>query len=216
MTPLGLRGPALLATCALLCACSALRPEPEVRVVYQQAETRAALERIERLELELERLRADLKAAETALITAESGLKGVHTRADAVSALAEARIQLERAASSTPWRKGELDGAQTKLEEADRQVQLGHFGAAIFFASRAKRVSDALIHESQTAHNSKNTRWIQATRVNMRAGPSTRHGIVAVLLRNTPVFQERIVGDWALVRTPSGHVGWVSRSFLSL
>src|SRR5262245_42254894 len=61
--------------------------------IYRQAQA----ERIRTLEREVARLRADLDEAESAMVAIESGLRGPQTRADAVSALAEARISVERA-----------------------------------------------------------------------------------------------------------------------
>jgi hypothetical protein len=65
---------------------------------FREAET----ERAAQLLQEIARLKADLKTAEEALVEAESGLAGSHTRADAVSSLATTRIQIERAASRAP------------------------------------------------------------------------------------------------------------------
>jgi hypothetical protein len=56
---------------------------------------RAEAERIERLEEQIELLGADLRRAEKALVLAESGLRGSYSRADAVSALAESKIEAE-------------------------------------------------------------------------------------------------------------------------
>ena len=56
------------------------------------------------LELEIDRLRADLGAAEQALVAVESGMRGGQTRAEAVSMLAEARIEVDRAQKRAPWR----------------------------------------------------------------------------------------------------------------
>ena len=38
---------------------------------------------------------------------------------------------------------------------------------------------------------------------------SEESSILATLTRGTPVFAERSDGDWSLVRTPEGEVGWV-------
>jgi hypothetical protein len=181
----------------------------------QRAEQRAASERVERLEREVRRLHTDLKAAEEALIAAESGLIGNRTRADAVSALAEARIQVEQAAGAAPWRQDGLAQARSKLAEADRQIQDGHFGASIFFASRAERVADELIAEARQAAASPSTRWVSGRGVNMREGPTTRARVLSTLALRTPVFQEKVVGNWALVRTPAGEIGWVHRTLLA-
>ena len=53
-------------------------------------------ERAAYLEREVQRLQQDLRQAEASLVAIESGLRGAHTRADAVSAIAEARIELVR------------------------------------------------------------------------------------------------------------------------
>ena len=60
--------------------------------VYRRAEA----ERIEFFEREIARLREDLARAEASIVAMESGLRGSQSRADAVSAIAEARIALDR------------------------------------------------------------------------------------------------------------------------
>ena len=89
----------------------------------------------------------------------ESGLRGLHTRADAVSAVAEARIALDRVSKSVPWRRERVAEARAKLEEADRQLASDHLGSAVFFASRAQRITDALRAETQQV-----AKWSDAAR----------------------------------------------------
>ena len=60
---------------------------------------RAETERADQLSLEIDRLQADLRTAEQALVEVGSDLAGSNSRADAVSSLAVTRIQVERAAS---------------------------------------------------------------------------------------------------------------------
>jgi len=61
-------------------------------------------------------LRADLREAEEAMVAIESGLRGVYSRADAVSTLAESRIAVERASQNVPWRGERVLDAQQKIE----------------------------------------------------------------------------------------------------
>jgi hypothetical protein len=119
--------------------------------VYQRAQQ----ERMAHLQREVARLRADLHQAEEAMVTIESGLRGVHTRAGAVSALAEARIAVEQASQSAPWRPAEAREARAKLEEAERQLEAGHSGSAIFFASRAHRIAETLSEEADRVARTK-------------------------------------------------------------
>ena len=209
------------AAAAFLAACATPAPgpsgpDPEARVAAQlEAERRANEERLAMLEQDVARLRADLRHAEETLIAAESGLSGNSTRADAVSSLAEARVQYERAAKSAPWHEASLREAKTKLEEADRQIQRTHFGSAIFFASRAKRIAEGAIEDARQARADGSVLFVRAQRVNMRKGPGKSHGVVDVLVQNTPVYREETLGNWTLVRTPDGKIGWVFRSLLA-
>ncbi len=178
--------------------------------IYREAQ----LEQIHTLEREIQRLRGELNEAEAAMVAIESGLRGAQTRADAVSALAEARISVERARTSAPWRGAEIAEVTEKLDEAERQFQSGNSGSAVFFASRAKRVADVLIDEARRVAGSPGMRKITAPRANLRAGPSTSDAVLVVLGQATPVLPQRSDGEWVLVRTPDGAAGWVHASLL--
>jgi hypothetical protein len=192
------------------CASGGPPPPADDAEIYRRAES----ERVSRLEREVERLRADLAEAEQELVAAESGLRGSRSRADAISALAEARIQVERAAQRAPWRAPLLKEAEEKLDEAERLVEARNFGSAIFFASRAARIARNALEEARMAESESGARIISGRRVNLRDGPSTQHAVLAVLLVGTPVFPEREEGDWVLLRTADGPVGWVHHSLI--
>lgn len=186
-------------------------PEPFPVAVLPRVEA----EREEVYEREIERLRADLAEAEASLVAMESGLRRPHSRADAVSALAEARIAVERVAPGIPWRRDRVEEAQAKVREGEQQLELGHIGSAVFFASRAQRITESLRSEVRQVDAWTNRRLVIGRRVNLRAGPSTDHPVLRVVSRNTPVFEERHQGDWALIFTPTGQVGWIHASLLS-
>jgi hypothetical protein len=178
--------------------------------VYRSAQA----ERVAYLEREVERLRADLRQAEESLVAIESGLRGVHTRADAVSLLAEARIEVDRAGRNIVWRPERMREAHAKLDEAERQLQAGHAGSSVFFASRAQRIAQNLNDEALKLARDDSARFVKTERANLRTGPSTEHDVVETLEEATPVFAERQRGDWVLVRTLGGPVGWIHTSLL--
>jgi len=179
--------------------------------VYRRAET----ERAARLAREVEELRGDLRQAEEALVAAESGLRGSYTRADAISRLAEARIRVARARNAAPWRGSQIAEAQEKLEDAERQVAAGHYGAGLFLVYRAERISDALEDEARRVYATPGARFVRSGRVNLRSGPSTDETVLSVLTLGTPVFPETDDSPWVLVRTASGEVGWVHATLIA-
>ena len=203
-----------------LTSCAAFQaPAPELCESVEAAEVteiyaRADDTRTRQLEIEVKRLRADLQEAEESLIAIESGLLGTQGRADAVSALAETRIEIARAERNAPWSVERIEEARQKLAEAERQFQTGHTGSAVFFASRARRIANGVNDEARRVANTPGTGFIKGNRVNLRAGPSTQHEILAVLVGSTPVFRERTDGDWLMVRTTTGVVGWIHFSLL--
>ena len=186
------------------------------RVVVEAAERNASAATIGQLQSEIRRLSSDLKQAEKALISAESSLTEVHTRAQAVRALAEARNEIEQAVIQTPWRRKEAEVASRKLEEADRQLQAGHIGASILFASRARRIASDIGAEARTVRGGKKAKQIGARPVRLRSTASSKGKIVAVIPPHRPVFPEKVHGKWVLVRTLSGKVGWVPTTALQV
>jgi hypothetical protein len=186
----------------------AAAPDPNV---YRRADA----DRLKLLEAEVERLRADLRNAEETLMAVESGLREAQTRAEVVSQLAEARIQVDRAAKRAPWRADAVAEARQKLDEADRQLADGHVGSAIFFVSRASRVAATLQAEADRVASAPRAQSIRGSRVNLRAEPRTDSEVLAVLHAELPVFPESELGEWVLIRTVSGKVGWVHASLLA-
>jgi hypothetical protein len=172
-------------------------------------------ERTAYLEREVERLQQDLRQAEASLVAIESGLRGAHTRADAVSAIAEARISVERAERQAPWRRTESVEARDKLAEAERQLAAGRAASAVFFASRASRIAEGLLAEARQLERHPAARFVAAPRVNLRARPSTDAPVLEVLHEATPVLPEREEGEWVLVHTLRGPVGWVHAALLT-
>lgn len=202
---------AAVAAVLLLVGCASPEVGPVVdRDIYRRAE----VERAERLEAEIERLRADLRRAEEALVLAESGLRGSYTRADAVSALAESRIEVERTAALAPWRSEDVEAARRKLDEANSQIRQDHFGAAFFFIYRAQRMAEAIKREAELVAGRPETHFVKGRRVNLRSGPSTGARVVQVLHAGMPVFPESTQEAWMLVRATSGAVGWIHQSLL--
>lgn len=176
---------------------------------------RAEIERVHALEREVERLKIDLLRAENALIAVESKLRRGHSRAAAVSALAEAQMQLSKASRVAPWRSETINEAREKLEIAQNHIDEEYFGAAVFFVYRANRIVEDLNYEANIVDNSTQAMFVNRPKVNLRSGPSTNGDILRILVQGTPVVREKQRGEWVLVRTLTGVVGWMHRSLLT-
>lgn len=202
---------AMLGTgCTLLPPHTPDSPRMSDIVVYHKAE----IERADRLSVEVKRLQADLLRAEEALVKVESGLRGNHTRANAVSELAEARILVKHAAEQAPWRDKETAEARNKLAEAERHVQQNNPGAALFFVYRARRIAELGLLEAETVRSQPDTYYVSGDRVNLRLRPTIRGRVLRILENETPVFVERSKGEWLLVRVVSGSAGWIHASLV--
>ena len=108
----------------------------------------------------------------------------------------------------------EIAGAREKLEKAERQVAEGRFGAAIFYAYRARRVAESVLDEAKQVMRSGKGGLIRAKRVNLRAGPSTDQRVLSVLVAGMPVVPQTTEGEWTLVQVTGGPAGWIYRSLL--
>ncbi len=189
-------------------AIAKIEPSPEIQ-------RRADTDRVRALEIEVERLRADLRDAEETLLAVESGMRRVQGRAEVVSALAETRIQVDRAARRAPWRVDAATEAYAKLAEAERQLAAQHIGSTVFFVSRARRIADSLVAEADRVRSNQNAAFVRGDRVNLRDGPSRQSTVLSTLPAKLPVFVEGQEGDWSLVRTATGHVGFVHTDLLT-
>lgn len=187
---------------------------PEV-IASPEIQRRADADRVRALELEVERLRADLHSAEETLLAVESGMRGAQGRAEAVSALAEARIHVDRAARRAPWRSEAAAEARERLAEAERQLAVQHVGSAVFFVSRARRIAESLSAEADRVESDPKTQFVRGEGVNLRRGPTQEADVLEILPGELPVFVESRESGWSLVRTVTGQVGFVRSDLLA-
>jgi len=162
----------------------------------------------------VDRLRAELRQAEEVMAAIESGRGSARNRADAASALAKARMAVERAGQRAPWLEEDVDAARTKLAEAELQFQAGNVATATFFAQRAQRMAETVREDGERLAGSPGARFVQPKQAKLRAAPSTEADVLLLLAEATPVFPERSEGGWALIHTPAGTVGWIHQSLL--
>jgi hypothetical protein len=129
------------AHCAVTLARLATTPDRTARTPpaeVERANTRARkLEEDNRhLEERIALLLHDLDVTETEIIRTKARLKGIETKAEASSAIAEARILMGRLDAKT--NAATLGMCEDSLAKAEKQLQQENYGAALFFAMKAQ------------------------------------------------------------------------------
>lgn len=92
-----------------------------------------------RLEDRIDVLIRDLELTENEIIRIRARFKGLETRAEASSAIAEARILIRRA-SRERCSASALARCQELLARAEEQLRTGNYGAAAFFALKTQEL----------------------------------------------------------------------------
>jgi hypothetical protein len=163
-----------------------------------------------RLEDRLAAQLRDLEVTEMELIRTKARLKGLETKAEASSAIAEARILLRRAES----RGGALLAlGQQSLTKAEQQLLEENFGAALFFALKAQDLATRA-QEGPDARRSGPlplSVTVRVARANLRKGPGNGEPVVAKVPRGSKLSVKRAQGEWLEV-THGTMTGWVSRT----
>lgn len=92
-----------------------------------------------RLEERVALLQRDLELTETEIIRTKARLKGIETRAEASSAIAEARILAGRLDPKA--RAATLSLCNENIAKAEQQLTQVNYGAAVFFATKAQDIA---------------------------------------------------------------------------
>ena len=186
-----------------------------LRLGHGAADVKARLRKSEedqrRLEERLAAEQRDLEVTEMELIRTKARLKGLETKAEASSAIAEAHILLRRAEG----RSGALlTQGQQSLSKAEQQLREENFGAANFFALKAQdlatraqdgpeaRGGDTLLPLSVR---------VRVNRANLRQVPGLDQKVLTVVPRGTTLAVKGGQGDWLSI-THGELAAWVSKT----
>jgi SH3 domain-containing protein len=171
-----------------------------------------------RLEEQVALLKRELDFTETEMIRTKARLKGIETKAEASSAIAEGRILLGRMIEEKGSRSQDVQRAQEALQRAETLLREENFGAAIFFAQKAQ---DAAMkaHELRSAQSESErpapsaSYLVKAPTANLRKGPGTTEAVVARVVKGTQLKASVMRGDWIRVEH-AGATGWIHRSLV--
>jgi hypothetical protein len=134
-----------LATAEARCATNLARLQPAAgggerggRGESGTARLRRAEDERRRLEERVALLQRELELTEMEVVRTKARLQGIETKAEASSAIAEARILMTRLDARD---RATLSRCQELLEKAEQQIGENNFGAAVFFARKAQDIA---------------------------------------------------------------------------
>jgi Bacterial SH3 domain len=180
-----------------------------------RARLRRAAEDQRRLEEMVAVLQADLETTENELIRTKAKLKGIETKAEASSAIAEAQTLVLRSGEDKV-RPTNAARAREKLGLAESQLRAGNYGAAVFFALQAQ---DLLEKSGRTRATSPpesppaGAVVVKASSANVRSEPRRDAPVIARLPRGTSVVPLAEEGKWTRVEV-EGRTGWIANSLI--
>lgn len=179
-----------------------------------EARARRSEEEQRRLEEQIALRQRELEVTETELIRTKARLKGLETRAEASSAIAEARILVGRLGSR--GRSAAVKLAEESLDKAGQQLEQDNYGAALFFALKAQDLAARSTDTRAAAENEdadrpapRATYVVTAATANVRQGPSASAAVVGEVRQGTKLTALALRGNW--LKISHGDVtGWVS------
>lgn len=122
------------------------------------------------------------------------------------------------AVAAAPARDGWAEGARLVSAPAGRAAAEVVARAAPFdanpLAAPPPGSLDGVFSDLNPAARAGDVRFVRGSRVNMRAGPGTGHGVVGVLERGEAAEVIGRDGGWLLIRA-RGVEGWMARSMLA-
>ncbi len=185
--------------------------KPTAEAERLQGKLKKADDEQRRLEDAVALLTRDLELTENEIIRLKAKLRGLDSKAEASSAIAEARILMKRYQEQR-GRSVNLARCQELVERAEQQILDENYGAASFFAQKAQEL---LQDRRRTAPSGgaerqapKQDYTVVATTLNIRSDPSPTARVVGKLKKGETLQALAIRGEWVRVKIEGGD-GWV-------
>lgn len=180
-----------------------------------RARLRKAAEDQRKLEEMLALLQQDLETTENELIRTKAKLKGIETKAEASSAIAEAQTLILRSGDEKV-RPTNVARAREKLGLAEAQLRADNYGAAVFFALQAQDLLEKSGRARATSPSESppaGAAVVTASSANVRSEPRRDAPVIAKLPRGTSVVPLAEEGEWTRVEI-KGRTGWIAKSLI--
>ncbi len=235
---------------ALMTACEAMGPErstperlapepspaadPSALNEQQAAKIRALEETNSALQMkllernaELMRLNEERNDAVQEVVRTKSKLRGIESRAEAASSLAEVEIAMKQVKSVAARAQQDPGPAIRKAEQllamGATEFEKNNYGGTIYLATQAKSLIGTRREQIGGVKPSLQPDEVPfafpidlrtLTRSNVRGGPGLSFGILRTLPTKAPLIGLSYKDDWVRVRLDDGRDGWVHYTLL--
>jgi uncharacterized protein YgiM (DUF1202 family) len=196
----------------------------QAEIARLQKQVKAAQHGTAAAEERLEALRRDMDRALDDVLASKASLRGLNNRALAISRIAEVRVQMESASGhGNPEVAARLSDANALLTRADRTLEEGNYGGAVYLADRAAELVRyaGTIWEAATRQTGEAAGLIPivpartvevAVTANLRSGPGTARSRVGTAEPGTRLQAVGRLGEWFQVETQGGRTAWIHRA----
>jgi hypothetical protein len=160
------------------------------------------------------------------IVRVKAKQRGLESRAEAASEMAEAEIALKSlrvlaAARNDP----KLANAEQLLRRATEEFENQNFGGALYLVSQAKsQIKNGLLRlgngdrvdrlEGETPF-AVPLPLVVNTRGNLREGPGRSFRVLVTMEEGTPITGYSLKGPWLRVERSNGESGWIHRSLVN-
>lgn len=190
-----------------------LDPNPAL----EQQVTRLTIKLLEQ-EAQLEQLRAQRDAAFQEAVRATARLQIVASRAEAASAIAEAKIAVDQLKTTAGDTLAEVVQAEQLLGMSRDEFERQSYGGSLYLATQAKSLTRAGAAPEATPPPSMRPEEVPfvlslpletVARSNVRGGPGLTFDVLFTVGANAPLIGRSHMGEWIRVRDEQGREGWI-------
>lgn len=185
-------------------------PQRAQRIEQLTRETRTLRAEVQETRRALARLDHELGESQRELARLAAELRPVRSRAEVVSALADARVALDRVGEdAATWESSRINEGREQLSEAERHLAADRVGSALFFVLRARRIATDIREYRELVARDADMKYVRVDQANVRTEPSMDGAIVTVLGRATPIRSLGRDDGWMRILAPDGQYGWI-------
>jgi hypothetical protein len=188
----------------------------DLDITKLNAELKYHTDRNRHLEQLCQSIQQDLTQAERQFISIEQRLQLKETKASAVSALAEAKLAVDKykSGSRTDSEFESLAEIEQKLEGSSQLIKKENYAASVYYSNRVHKMLERAADKQTYFKAHGETRIVSVFKANLRIGPGLDHEVIGQLTFGSVLMQVEQSDEWSRIETEDGLEGWIHRELI--